>query len=73
MFIIVLEQHVSILIESFSGTSKNTDTYLAVFKVFWLYNKNITTHALYIQFYQECKRLGSHSAFEILLSKYLYS
>jgi len=33
MFIIVLEQHVSILIESSSGPSKNVDTYLAMFKM----------------------------------------
>jgi len=30
MFIIVLGQHVSILIESYSGPSKNTDPYLAM-------------------------------------------
>jgi len=33
MFIIVLGQHVSILIESSSGRSKNTDPYLALFKM----------------------------------------
>jgi len=33
MFIIVLEQHVSILIESSSGPSKNTDPYLAMYKM----------------------------------------
>ena len=32
MFIIVLGQHVSILIESSSGSSKNTDPHLAMFK-----------------------------------------
>ena len=32
MFIIVLAQHVSILIESSSGPSKNKDPYLAKFK-----------------------------------------
>ena len=32
MFITVLGQHVSILIESSSGPSKNTDPYLAMFK-----------------------------------------
>jgi len=31
MFIIVLGQHVSILIESSSGPSKDTDPYLAMF------------------------------------------
>jgi len=63
MFIIALGQHVSILIESSSGPSKSTDTYLAVFKVSWLYNKNITIHAFYTQFYQEYRSLGSLSAF----------
>jgi len=33
MFIIVLGQHVSILIGSSSGPSKNTDPYLAIFKM----------------------------------------
>jgi len=33
MFIIVLGQHVSILIESSSGPTKNTDPYLAMFKM----------------------------------------
>jgi hypothetical protein len=33
MFIIVLGQHVSILIESSSGPSKKTDPYLAMFKI----------------------------------------
>jgi len=33
MFIIVLGQHVSILIESSSGPSQNTDPYLAMFKM----------------------------------------
>jgi len=32
-FLIVLVQHVSILIESSSGPSKNTDPYLAMFKM----------------------------------------
>ena len=32
VFVIVLGQHVSILIESSSGPSKNTDPYLAIFK-----------------------------------------
>ena len=32
MFIIVLGQHVSSLIESSSGPSKNTDPYLEIFK-----------------------------------------
>ena len=33
MFITVLGQHVSILIESSSGPSKNTDPYLAMFTI----------------------------------------
>ena len=33
MFINVLGQHVSVLIESSSGPSKKTDPYLAVFKM----------------------------------------
>jgi len=33
MYIIVLGQHVSIPIESFSGPSNNTDPYLAMFKM----------------------------------------
>jgi len=33
VFIIVLGQHVSILIESASGPSKSTDPYLAMFKM----------------------------------------
>ena len=33
MFIIVLGQHVSILIESSSGPSKKTDPYLGMFKM----------------------------------------
>ena len=33
MFIIVLGQHVSFLVESPSGLSKNTDPYLAMFQM----------------------------------------
>ena len=33
MFLIVLGQHVSILIESSSGPPKNTDPYLAMFNI----------------------------------------
>ena len=33
MFIAVLGQHVSILIELFPGPTKNTDPYLAMFKM----------------------------------------
>jgi hypothetical protein len=72
MFIVLLGQHVSILIESSSGPSKNTDPYLAMFKlrcetpnvnILDITMYNITTHAFYTYLYQECKRLGSHSAF----------
>jgi len=35
MFIIVLEQHVSILIESSSGPSKTTDPYLEMSNALW--------------------------------------
>ena len=35
MFIIVLGQHVSILIESSSGPSKKTDPYLEMLKCVW--------------------------------------
>jgi len=35
MFIVVLGRHVSILIESSSDPSKNTDPYLAMFKLLW--------------------------------------
>ena len=61
MFITVLGQHVSILIESSSAPSKNTDPYLATFKMrcgiqnddsvrieTCCPNKNIKTHAFYI-------------------------
>ena len=56
MFIIVLGRHVSILIELSSGPSKNTDPYLAMFKlrcgipnayVLDITTYNITTHAFY--------------------------
>ena len=54
MFIIVLGQHVLILIESSSGPSKKIDPYLEMFKM---------RCGIPNAFYQECKRLGSHSAF----------
>jgi len=59
MFVIVLGQHVSILIESSSGPSKKIDPYLATFKM----RRGIPN---------TCKRLRSHSAFQTLLSKDLY-
>ena len=80
MFINVLGQHVSILIESSSDPTKKIDPYLAMFKMrcgipnayilditmykmhVSLYIKNTTTRAFYTWFYQECKRLGSHSS-----------
>ena len=58
MFIIVLGQHVSILIESSSGPSKKTDPYLKCLKIY------CEIPNAYI-----CKRLGSHSAFLNILSK----
>jgi len=62
MFITVLGQHVSILIETSSGPSTNTDPYLAMFKM-RPGIPNIKTYASYTQFYQECKRLGFNGAF----------
>ena len=62
MFIIVLGQHVSILIESTSGPSTNTDSYLAMCKMYCVI-PNITTYAFYTEFYQDCKCLGSDGAF----------
>ena len=77
MFIIMLGQHVSILIESSSGPSKKTDPYFKCLKMRCgipnAYILDKTTHAFYTQFYQECKRLGSHSAFLNILSKDLFS
>jgi len=42
MFIILLGQHVSILIESSSGPPKNTDRYLAMFKMRCGIPKNVS-------------------------------
>ena len=53
MFFIILGQHVSILIESSSGPSKKIDPYLEMLKC------AVGSQTLY----QECKRLGSQSAF----------
>ena len=48
MFIIVLWQHVSIRIESSSGASKNTDRYLAIFKMrCGIPNTNILDKTMY--------------------------
>jgi len=66
--------------EPSSGTSKNTDPYLAMFKIgcgipnayildITMYQMLVsfcsyfTTHVFDTWLYQECKRLGSHSAF----------
>ena len=51
VFLIVLGQHVSILIESSSGPSKKLDPYLEMFKCA-VGSQTLT-----------CKHLGSHSAF----------
>jgi len=58
MFTTVLGQHVSILIESSSGPSKNTDPYLAKFKMrcgipkAYILDKTMyKMHAFYTQFY----------------------
>jgi len=56
MFIIVLGKHIPILIESSSGPSKKIDPYLEMFKM------RCGIPNAYI-LYEECKRLGSHSAF----------
>ena len=52
MFIIVLGQHVWILIISSSGPSKNTDPYLAMFKMFCgipdAYILDITMYKMYV-------------------------
>ena len=52
MYIIVLGQHVSILIESSSGPSKNTDPYLTMFKMRCgipnAYIRDITMYKMYV-------------------------
>jgi len=68
MFIIVLGQHVSILIESSSGPSKNTDPYLAMFKMRCgtpnAYILDITMYKMYVS-------LCSYCTIRILISKTL--
>ena len=59
MFIIVLGQHVSILIESSSGPSKKIDPDL---EMLTCGGGSQTLHFLK-NYFEECKRLGSHSAF----------
>ena len=68
MFIIVLGQHVSILIESSSGPSKNTDPYLGMFKMRCgipnVYILNITMFKMHVS-------LCSFYTIRILISKTL--
>jgi len=68
MFIIVSGQHVSILIESSPGTSKNTDPYLAMFKMRCgipnAYILDITMYKMYVS-------LCSYYTIRILISKTL--
>ena len=68
MFIIVLGQHVSIFIESSSGPSKNTDPYLAMFKmrcgIANAYILDVTMYKLHVS-------LCSYYTIRILISKTL--
>jgi len=70
MFIIVSGQHVSILIESSSGPSKNTDPYLAMFKMRCgipnAYILDITLYKMHVS-------LCSYYTIRILISKTLTS
>jgi len=70
MFIIVLGQHVSILIESSSGPFKNTDPYLAMFKMRCAipnaYILDITVYKMHVS-------LCSYCTIRILISKTLTS
>ena len=58
MFITVLGQHVSILIESSSGPSKNTDPYLAMLKMRCgipnTYILNIIMYKMHVSFCSYC-------------------
>jgi len=58
MFIIVLGQHVSILIESSSVPSKNTDPHLAMFKMrCWIpkaYILHITMYKMHVSLCSYC-------------------
>jgi len=68
MFIIVLGQHVSILIESSSGPSKNTDPYLVMFKM----RCGIpNAHILDITMYKMPVSLCYYCTIRILISKTL--
>ena len=68
LFIIVLGQHVSILIESSSGPSRNTDPYLAMFKMRCgipnAYILDITMYKMHVS-------LCSYYTIRILVSKTL--
>ena len=68
MFIIVLGQHVSILIESSSGPSKKIDPYLAMFKMRCgipnAYILDITVYKMHVSFCSYC-------TIRILISKIL--
>ena len=68
MFIIVLGQHVSILIESSSGPSKNTDPCLAMFKILCgIPNAYILGKTMYKMYVSLC----SYYTIRILISKTL--
>ena len=68
MFIIVLGQHVSVLIESSSGPSKKTDPYLAMFKM----RCGIpNAYFLYTTMYKMHVSLYSYYTIRILISKTL--
>jgi hypothetical protein len=68
MFIIVLGQHVSIVIESSSGPSKNTDPYLAMFKMrYGIPNAYIFDKTMYKMHASLC----SYYTIRLLISKTL--
>jgi len=77
MFIIVLVQHFSILIESSSGPSKKIDPYLKCLKMFCgipkAYILDKTMYKIHMSFYSFCTIEISHSAFLNILSKDLFS
>jgi hypothetical protein len=68
VFIIVLGRHVSILIKSSSGPCKNTDHYLAMFKMrCWIPNAYILDIAMYKMDVSLC----SYYTIRIFISKTL--
>ena len=69
MFIIVLGQHVSVLIESSPGPSKNTDPYLAMFKMRCC--RIPDAYILDITLYKVHMSLCSYYTNKILISKTL--